>query len=109
MSSAEQVIKGIEAVGGGLTIQGDRIRCRLPEGASSLLEELRARREEVLIVLRHRGEAPSMPRGVQLVQWNLKHPPILIESSAVVTDPALFARATLEQLRSAIDNRRRWV
>jgi hypothetical protein len=81
----------------------------LPEEASPMLEELRARREEILLLLRQRGGAPSMPRGVQLIQWNLKDPPILIESSAVVTDPALFARATLEQLRSAIENRKRWV
>jgi hypothetical protein len=109
MSSAEQVIRGIEAAGGVLTIHGDRIRCRLPEDASPMLEELRARREEVLLVLRQRGVAPSMPGGVRLAQWNLKDPPILIESSAVVTEPAVFARATLEQLRSAIDNRKRWV
>jgi hypothetical protein len=109
MSSAEQVIRNIEAVGGVLTIHGDRIRCRIPEEACPLLEDLRASREEVLLLLLQRSAAPSMPRGVQLIQWNLKDPPILIESSAVVSDPALFALSTLKQLGSAIDNRKRWV
>ena len=47
--------------------------------------------------------------GVRMISWNLKSPPVLIEASAVVTDPALFARATLEQLRAALDNPKRWV
>jgi hypothetical protein len=109
MSSAEQVIRNIEAVGGVLSIHGDRLRCRLPEQASAMLEALRAKRDEVLSILRQRGDAPPMPRGVKLVRWELKDPPILVESSAVVIDPSLFARTTIDQLRSAIENPKRWV
>src|SRR2546430_13150067 len=51
----------------------------------------------------------TLPPGVRLVSWNLKNPPIAIETCSVVTDPALFAKTTLEQLREALANPRRWV
>jgi hypothetical protein len=109
MISAHDVIDRIEAEGGVLTLQGDRIRCRLPEDACLLLDELRAMRDEVFGLLRQRASMPMMPKGVRLLQWKLKDPPLLLESFAVVTNPALFARATLEQLRVAINNPKRWV
>ena len=109
MTSAHDVIDRIEAAGGVLTLQGNRIRCRLPEDACLLLDELRARRDEVFGLLRQRADLPMMPKGVRLLQWKLKDPPLLLESFAVVTNPALFARATLEQLRVAINNPKRWV
>ena len=109
MSSAEQVIACIEAAGGALAICGDRIYCRLPEAAAPLLEELRVRREEVLIILRARSATPPVPMGVRLISWDLKNPPVLIEMSGVVTDPEKFARTTLDQLRAALDNPKRWV
>src|SRR5258705_9116984 len=109
MRPADDVISRVEAAGGVLTLQGDRIRCRLPEDACLLLDELRARRDEVFGLLRQRADMPMMPKGVRLLQWKLKDPPLLLESFAVVTNPALFARATLEQLRMAINNPKRRV
>jgi hypothetical protein len=43
------------------------------------------------------------------VKWSLKDPPVAIETCAVVTEPALFASTTLEQLRVALANPKRWV
>jgi hypothetical protein len=53
-------------------------------------------------VLRQRGEIPLMPLGVQLVSWKLRKPPIVIQRWSVVTNPALFAERTLEQLEAAL-------
>jgi hypothetical protein len=50
-----------------------------------------------------------MPAGVRLVHWNLKEPPVAIDTCSVVIDPALFARSTLEQLRVALAQPKRWV
>jgi hypothetical protein len=50
-----------------------------------------------------------MPPGVQLLEWLLKRPPVAIETFAVVTEPALFAVTTLEQLRRALSNSKSWV
>jgi hypothetical protein len=81
----------------------------VPEDATHLLDELRKRRNEVFAVLQQRNTAPPMPPGVRLVEWKLKEPPVAIETCAVVINPALFARRTLQQLRTAIKNPRRWV
>jgi hypothetical protein len=105
----EQVVERIEGAGGVLGLNGDRIRCRLPEEAAHLLGELRTYRNEVLVLLRRREETPSMPPGVRLIQWQLRKPPVAIETCAVVTDPALFASTTLEQLRLALTSPKRWV
>lgn len=50
-----------------------------------------------------------IPPGVRLIEWKLKEPPVAIETCAVVTDSGLFARTTLEQLRVALAEPKRWV
>jgi hypothetical protein len=52
---------------------------------------------------------PTLPDGVRLVKWNLKAPPVAIEACAVVVNPVLFARTTLEQLGIALAHPERWV
>jgi hypothetical protein len=47
--------------------------------------------------------------GVRLVKWNLKEPPVAIDTCSIVTDPALFASTTLGQLTAALANAKRWV
>lgn len=109
MNVAEGVVERIEGMGGVLAVNGERIRARLPDDAAHLLEELRAHKDEVLSLLRRRKEIPPVPPGVRLILWSLRNPPIAIESCAVVTDTTLFARTTLEQLRVALENPKRWV
>jgi hypothetical protein len=53
--------------------------------------------------------AASTSAGICVVEWILKDPPVAIETCAVVTDTALFARSTLEQLRIALTQPKRWV
>lgn len=55
------------------------------------------------------GLIPPMPPGVYLVEWKLKEPPIAIETCAVVVNSARFAKSTLEQLRIALTQPKRWV
>jgi hypothetical protein len=50
----------------------------------------------------------AIPRGVRLVEWKLKDPPVAIETCAVVTDPELFASSTLRQLQTALSNSKKW-
>jgi len=109
VNRAEQVIESVRAAGGTLTINGQRIWCRLPQGATHLLDELRRCRNDVEMALRSRETTPPMPPGVLLLEWRLKEPPVAIETFAVVTDPALFAATTVEQLRVALSNPKCWV
>ena len=76
MTPAEQAIECIEFARGLLAVHGERIRCRLPEDAAHLLEELLVHRDEVLLVLRQRDDVPAMPAGVRLVRWKQKEAPL---------------------------------
>jgi hypothetical protein len=105
----DDLIDRIRAAGGTLTINGQKIRCRLPQEASRLLEEVRQRRDEVHLFLSRRELVSAMPNGVRLIRWNLKEPPVTIERWSVVTDPARFAKTTLKQLRIALGSPNRWV
>lgn len=55
--TALQIIHEIEAAGGVLTLNGDRIRYDVPMGARALVDVLRQHRDEVLQALRGRKEA----------------------------------------------------
>ena len=55
--TAPELIREIESVGGVLTLKGARIRYKLPEDASPMVELLRQYRDEVFNVLRERERA----------------------------------------------------
>lgn len=113
MTDLLQVVSRLEEGGGRLVLDGDRIRYSVPKGnpeAPGLLAKLQDRRTEVAAFLKVRSSLPAMPPpGVRLIRWNLKDPPIAIETCSVVTDPVLFAKSTLERLRVAIEKPRHWV
>jgi len=126
--TAPELIQRVEAVGGVLSLNGDRLHYELPEDAAPILDVLRQCRDEVVRLLRGREgpqipgknrpdpyvvalEAaaqvgpPPMPPGVTLLQWAPLSPPVAIERWAVVTDVPRFAETTLSQLRAAISGK----
>jgi hypothetical protein len=112
--SVTEILNEVESVGIALRLDGERVRIWFPEPhqreqLASQVTFLRAHREEVAEFLRIRDATPAMPPCVRLVAWKLKEPPVAIETCAIVTDSALFARTTLEQLRSALAQPKRWV
>ena len=104
MNRAIELVERIESIGGVLILQGDSITYDLPPEID--VEELRAHRDEVVRVLQQRQEVPAMPPGITLISWDLKRPPVAIETCSVVINPALFARSTLLQLRAALKGKR---
>jgi hypothetical protein len=44
-----------------------------------------------------------MPEGVRLLVWAPKHPPVAVETFAIVDDVPQFIRTTLQQLESALE------
>jgi hypothetical protein len=110
VNRAPEVVSRIEELGGYLELAADGgIRYRVPKDnpeAQALLEAVKAEKQNLLAYLRAR---PALPPSVRLVSWNLKDPPVAIETCAVVTDPVLFARTTVEQLGIALAEPRRWV
>jgi len=103
---AAELVERVELAGGTLALHGDRITYDLPEEIAPMLEELRAHRDEVVRVLQQRQEVPAIPPGVRLIGWNLKEPPVAIETCSVVIDPARFAKSTLLQLQAALKGKR---
>jgi hypothetical protein len=108
------VLDEVETLGVAFRLEGERVRIRFPtadqrEQVSRQVTFLRAHRKEVAEFLRLRHSIPAMPPGVRLVGWDLKQPPVAIETCSVVTDPALFALTTLEQLRTALAQPNRWI
>jgi hypothetical protein len=104
MMFAEQLIESIEAVGGMLTVRGDRIRCRLPEDAAHLLDDLKAHKGEVIVCLKKR-DIPPMPEGVRLLEWNPKPAPVLLTTASLVADVDEFIADTLTQLDTALQSK----
>jgi hypothetical protein len=54
--TACQIVEEIEAAGGVLRLEGDRVRCNIPTSARALVEVARAHREGIREVLRQRLE-----------------------------------------------------
>ena len=48
------------------------------------------------------GQIPPMPRGVRLVRWELREPPVGLVHIGVVTDVSQFVRSTLCQLDAVL-------
>jgi hypothetical protein len=112
--SVSEILGEIEAAGIALRLDGERVRILFPEPRqreelAGQVAFLRTHRDEVAEFLRKRVAIPRMPPGIRLLEWHPKEPPVAIETCAVVTEPTLFARSTLEQLRIALANPKRWV
>jgi len=110
VNRATEVVRRIEALGGYLALdEAGGLRYRVPKGnpeVETLLQTVKAEKESLIAYLRAR---PALPPSVRVVSWNLKQPPVAIEVCAVVADPALFARTTVEQLKIALAEPTRWV
>jgi hypothetical protein len=66
--TAHQLIDTIQAVGGRLEVDGECIRCRVPENHRDLLEEVRRLKPEVMTVLATRPAA-DMDLGREVMSW----------------------------------------
>jgi hypothetical protein len=106
VTTAENVIERIEVAGGMLVLNGDRIRCRVPEEVAHLVEDVRVHKGEILAVLKKREETPAMPPGVRLLRWQLKPAPVILTHFAVVTNVRRFISMTLLELKAALSGKR---
>ena len=114
--NAPELVQQIEAIGGVLTLSGERIRYELPENvAAPMIAALHQNRDAVLRVLRERDltegcflgqpHPQPMPLGVKLLEWAPKQPPVAIATWAIVNDVSLFIHVTLGQLRAAMSGK----
>jgi hypothetical protein len=109
-----QTVMEVETLGVQLRVEANKVVMRFPaeelrNELSGQLAFLRTHRHEVMNFLQERDVIPPMPPGVHLVSWNLKEPPVAIEVCSLVTDTALFAKTTLQQLQIAMAMPQRWL
>ena len=99
-----EIIGQIESAGGILTLDGELISYEVPARLKPLLAELRQRKADVVRILRQRRgivkavASPSLPRGVRLVRYEPKDPPIVLDVATVIVDVDLFIRRELAEL-----------
>jgi hypothetical protein len=109
-----ETVNLVETTGATVRLDGEGVRVWYPDeehraGLADQVAFLRTHREEVTAFLRGRVVIPAMPRAVRLSKWELKQPPVAVQTCGVVTDTARFAQTTLEQLRIALAHPKRWV
>lgn len=107
------MVSEVEAAGVAFRLEGEKVRVSYPDDErrkelAAQIGLLREQRDEVALFLKSRSAIPQMPQMLRLISWNLKDPPVAIETCTVVTDPALFVSRTLEQVRIALARPRRW-
>ena len=96
---ANEILRNIESAGGALWVTGESLGYRIPESESSLVDEIRTCKWELVELLAQR---PAMPGGVRLVSWSPKDAPIQLSRCEAVTDTDKFIRSTLRQLEAQL-------
>jgi hypothetical protein len=98
----------LAALGCAVRIEGERLKVRgldLPEVAV-LVSELRAHREEAMLLIRELRSAPPtleeiqvmLPEGVRVVRYEPKEAPFAVAPVSVVSNAGKFFRAYLNDL-----------
>ncbi len=106
---------------GDLYLDGGKLRYRIWNDefprVRELLEDLKARRDQIVELMRYRTESqpeadplgkpgppecPKLPLGVRLVRYQPKKPPVGIEICSVVTDVEKFLLTKLGELEARL-------
>lgn len=102
MNAALELIRAVEANGGCFRVDGEYLVIAPGEAASSVMEELRQNKAELLAELARR---PAMPAGARLVSWSPKAAPVQLSECSTVTDTEKFIDSTLRQLATRLSGK----
>ena len=101
MTPTPDVLTELRRRGVTVAVDGNTL-CLRPKRAldDGLLARVREHKEEILRELTPQGadDLPKLPKGVRLVHYEPKQPPVMIESHAVVTDVQKFIETGLREL-----------
>lgn len=101
MTTAADVLTELQRRGVTVAVEGDTL-CLRPKRVldDGLLAQVRERKTEILreLILQLQDDFPLLPRGVRLIRYQPKQPPVMVESFAVVTEVHKFIEAQLREL-----------
>ncbi len=115
MKETLEAIAALEAVGGSVRLQGDELRVKYPEDkrdfVGPILEYLKAQRDEVKRLVQEclsgtqaPRKCPPLPRGVRLVRYSPKSPPVAVDVCSIVTNVERFIMSHLWELDARLHN-----
>jgi hypothetical protein len=104
-----EVFGRVNAVGGSLRLDGERVKLRLPGNCpaeSAIVECVRANRDAIASALRDSESQPPsleevkamLPPGIQVLRYQPKTAPFAVAPVSVVTDAGKFFRFYLKEL-----------
>jgi hypothetical protein len=99
---ANEILRNIESAGGALWVTGESLGYRIPESESSLVDEIRTCKWELVELLAQR---PVMPAGIRLISWSPKDAPVRLSECETVTATEKFIRSTLQQLEAQLSGK----
>lgn len=89
-----------------LTRNGKRIHARVPKHQAHLLDDLRAHRDQVALLLEKRELSALLPNGTRIVRWEPKAAPVFLTHYDKVTNVWVFVLASLRELEAALAGKR---
>ena len=96
---ASEILRIVERAGGALWVTGESLAFRLPESSSSMVDELRTHKWELVELLYQR---PVIPVGLKLVRWEPVTAPVKIDPWLTVLETDRFIRVTLNQIEERL-------
>ena len=108
-----ETVSLIEAAGVTLRFDGNKVHVMYQdeEQRHKLAAEvafLREHRADVAAFLKFRDNTlPVMPRGLRLLAWSPKEPPIALEAYLLVTNSVLFAGTAISEIGERLTNPKR--
>ena len=105
--SAADILGELERRGVCVAVEGDTL-CLRPKSAldEALLTRVREHKADMLRELMQQGQKsyPGLPRGVRLIRYETKRPPVAIDVCSVVENVSKFIESELRALDSRLNN-----
>jgi hypothetical protein len=109
-----ETVHEFESRGGEFVLDGERVHVKYPPDLldvfAPILATLRANRQQVEMLIRERHgvpappEPPALPRGVRLIRYAPKEPPVAVAPVSIVTNVDKFIRHHLAELDARLNH-----
>lgn len=107
MSDATEILAELQRRGVSAAVEGNTLRLR-PKRVldDALLARVREHKADMLLEIAQQilKNCPRLPKGVRLLRWEPKAPPVAIDVCSIVVDLSKFIEGELRTLDSRLNN-----